>query len=382
MNATDFKETSARVGPSIERISAQAYTIPTDQPEADGTLAWDRTTIVVATVSAGGEQGLGYTYADAAAVPLIERVLAPVLRDHGVNDIPAAWHAMRRALRNIGARGLGACALSALDVALWDVKARLLRQPLAALLGLARQGVPIYGSGGFTSYSDRELQRQLGGWVERDGCRAVKMKIGADSGRDLERMRAARAAIGEAALFVDANGAYSVKQALALAREAVALGVRWFEEPVSSDDRAGLRFVRDHAPPGIDIAAGEYGYTPEDFRDLLHDDAVDVLQADATRCGGYTGFLRAAALADAQGIPLSAHCAPALHLPVCCAAPRLRNIEWFHDHVRIEDMIFKGAPKPHDGAIAPDLAQPGHGLALDRAAAARFAVDAKELAHG
>jgi L-alanine-DL-glutamate epimerase-like enolase superfamily enzyme len=276
-------------------------------------------------------------------------------------------------VRNLGWRGVAACAISALDTALWDLKARLLDVPLVRLLGRARYAVPIYGSGGFTSYDDARLAAQLGGWVHEDGCRWVKMKIGSEPRRDLTRMRAARAAIGDAELMIDANGALDRQPALAMAACAADLGVTWFEEPVSSDDLAGLCLLRDRSPVGLEIAAGEYGYDPFYFRRMLGAGAVDVLQADATRCGGYTGFLRAAALCDATPLPLSAHTAPAIHLPVCCAAPRLRHLEWFHDHVRIERMLFDGAPVPHGGAISPDLTAPGNGLTFRRADAERFA---------
>jgi L-alanine-DL-glutamate epimerase-like enolase superfamily enzyme len=278
------------------------------------------------------------------------------------------------AVRNLGRRGICATAISAVDTALWDLKARLLEQPLVKLLGAARADVPIYGSGGFTSYTAKQLTDQLGGWVARDGCSWVKMKVGSDPAHDLERARIARGAIDGAELFVDANGAYARKQALGFAAQYAELGVTWFEEPVSSDDLEGLRLMRDRGPPAMEIAAGEYGYDPIYFGRMLAAGAVDVLQADATRCGGITGFLRAAALADAHMVPLSAHTAPALHLHVCCAAPRLRHIEWFHDHVRIEHMLFDGAPVPDHGVIRPDLSQPGHGLTFKRNDAARFAV--------
>jgi len=278
-----------------------------------------------------------------------------------------------RSVRNIGWRGICACAISAIDVALWDLKARLIGVPLLTLLGRARSEVPIYGSGGFTSYSLDRLREQLAGWVERDGCQFVKMKVGTRPQEDLARVRAAREAIGAAELFVDANGAYDRKQALDFAGRFAELDVSWFEEPVSSDDLAGLHLLRDRAPAGMEIAAGEYGYDPFYFRCMIEAGAVDVLQADATRCGGYTGFLKAAHLADAFGVPLSAHTAPALHLPVCCAAPRLRHIEWFHDHVRIERMLFDGVPVPRDGTICPDLAQSGHGLTFKSKDAERLA---------
>jgi L-alanine-DL-glutamate epimerase-like enolase superfamily enzyme len=258
-------------------------------------------------------------------------------------------------------------------MALWDLKAKLVGLPLCRLLGQARERVPVYGSGGFTSYSIEKLEEQLGGWVA-EGIPRVKMKIGRHPEQDLARVEAARDAIGAATeLFVAANGAYTRKQALDMADELAALDVKWFEEPVSSDDLPGLRLVRDRAPACMEIAAGEYGYDPWYFRHMLEAQAVDALQADATRCLGITGFLRAAALADAFEVPLSAHTAPTAHLHACLAAPRVVHLEYFHDHVRIEKMIFDGAAVAKDGALEPDLSRPGLGVELRRA-------DVKKLA--
>ncbi len=356
----------------ITRVSAHAFRIPTDGPEADGTLQWNATTLVIAEIEAGGTVGLGYSYAHATAADIVRNKLAEILDGQDAFAIEKLWLEMARAVRNIGRIGVCGCAISAVDVALWDLKARILHLPLATLFGQQRDEVAIYGSGGFTNYPPARLAEQLAKWVEQDGCRCVKMKVGTAPVEDLARVRGARQAIGDAALYVDANGAYERKQALQLAEEFAHLGVAWFEEPVSSDDLEGLRLLRDRAPARMEIAAGEYGYDPFYFRRMLEAGAVDVLQADATRCGGYTGFFRAAALADAWGIPLSAHAAPALHLPACCAAPRLRNIEWFHDHVRIERMVFDGAPLARDGRIRPDLSRAGHGLALRRTDAERL----------
>lgn len=357
--------------PPIKSVKVKVLTFPTDAPEADGTIAWDSTTMVLAEIEAGGAVGIGYTYASLAAGKVIEDKLASVLEGRSAFDIPAAWIAMVGAVRNMGWRGVCACAISAADIALWDLKAKLLGVPLYQLLGAERTSVPIYGSGGFTSYSIERLQSQLGGWVADDGCRWVKMKIGSEPTDDLKRVEAARRAIGKATLFIDANGAYGRKQALAFAYKAAGIG--WFEEPVSSDDLEGLRLLRDRAPEGMEIAAGEYAYDPFYFRRMLEAQAVDVMQADATRCGGMTGFLKAAAIADAFSIPVSAHTAPAAHLHVCCAAPRLRHLEWFHDHVRIESAVFDGAPKARDGAIAPDPQRPGIGLDFKSADAERLA---------
>ena len=360
--------------PVVGRLSARAYTIPTDFPEADGTASWTSTTIIVVDAEAGGQRGMGFTYSDATVADFINAKLAAVVSGHPAMDPPSAWRAMQKAVRNLGREGLAATAISAVDIALWDLKAVLLDRPLATVLGRYRDSVAIYGSGGFTSYDDGQLARQLAGWVETEGCRFVKMKIGSEPERGPARVAAAKAAIGAASLFVDANGAYDRRQSQYMAAKfAAKQDVRWFEEPVSSDDLAGLRQVRDHAPAHMEIAAGEYGYTLDYFRRMLGAGAVDVQQADATRCGGVTGFLQAATLCEAFHTDLSAHCAPSVHLHLGCAAPRLRHLEWFHDHVRIEHMLFDGAPVPKDGMIAPDLSRPGNGLVFKQKDAARYA---------
>ena len=299
---------------AIDHVRAFAYTIPTDRPEADGTFAWDSTTLVLVEVRGGGKVGLGYTYSNSSITSLISGALSDVVKRCDAFDPPAAWRAMNIAVRNMGRDGLAANGISALDTAIWDLKARLLDVSLASLFGRFREAIPIYGSGGFTSYSDDELCEQVSGWVERDGCRCVKMKIGSDPQRDPDRVRVAKHAIGERMLFVDANGAYGRKQALALADIfAQEADVRWFEEPVSADDLRGLALIRKRAPAVMDVAAGEYGYDIDYFRRMLAANAVDVQQADVTRCGGYTGFLQAAALCEAHHTDLSAHCAPSLH---------------------------------------------------------------------
>lgn len=358
----------------IEGVTARAYTIPTDAPEADGTFAWTETTIVVVSVAGGGNTGVGYTYSSGEVASLIAGKLAEIVRGRDALDVPICHHLMVNAVRNLGRSGLAAAAISALDSALWDLKAKLLKVPLATLLGRARSNVLIYGSGGFTSYDDEQFCAQLAGWVERDGCRMVKMKVGTHPADDTRRARVAKAAIGDADLFVDVNGAYSVQQALRLSEVfAAECNVGWFEEPVSSDDFSGLAEIRAGAPAGMEIAAGEYVFNATDARRLLEHRAVDVLQCDASRCLGISGFLSAGALCDAHHIDLSGHCAPALHLHAACAVPRLRHLEWFHDHVRIEHLLFDGAPVPIGGAIAPDMSRPGLGLTFKQQDAERYA---------
>lgn len=358
----------------INDIRVSIYRVPTDSHESDGTFEWDATTLVLVEATAGGTTGIGFTYADRATAQLIKDALIKIVCGLDAMDVPRAWSTMGYAIRNLGRPGIASMAVSAVDNALWDLKARLLGQPLVKVLGAARDALPVYGSGGFTSYSIEQLQKQLRGWVE-DGIPRVKMKVGRDPAVDVMRVKAAREAIGDQAeLFVDANGAYSRKQALELAHEFSELDVNWFEEPVSSDDLEGLRLLRDNGPPGMEITAGEYGYELTYFRRMLDAGAVDVLQADATRCAGITGFLATDALCQAAHLPLSSHCGPSMHAHVGCAAKSMRHAEYFHDHVRIEQMFFDGALAPIDGALHPDLSRAGMGLEFKRADAGSFAV--------
>ena len=360
--------------PEIKRIDVSVYKIPTDFPESDGTLEWTDTTIVVVEVHAGGQHGVGYTFADRATGQVIKDKLAPLLIGAKAMAVPASWLAMVRSIRNLGRPGIASMAISAVDVALWDLKARLLDVSLLELFGKVRDRVPVYGSGGFTSYSLKQLQEQLSVWAAA-GIHAVKMKIGREPGADPERVRAARSAIGPTVeLFVDANGAYGRKQALLQAERFAAYRVSWFEEPVSSDDLEGLRLLRDRAPDGMNIAAGEYGYDLVYFRRMLEAGAVDVLQADATRCGGFSGFMAVAALCQARSMLLSAHTAPSLHAHVCCALAPVCHVEYFHDHTRIEKMLFDGALTARDGALEPDVSRPGLGIEFKRADAQPYTI--------
>lgn len=350
------------------------YTIPTDAPEADGTIDWTSTSMVLVHLECGTTHALGYTYADAGAAKVAQKLLEKIVKGSDAFSHAATLAAMLRQIRNMGETGLAMMAVSAIDNALWDLRARLLDLPLVQLLGQMRQSIPVYGSGGFTTYTNKQLTDQLGGWADR-GFSMVKMKIGTDPERDPERVTVARKAIGEdCRLFVDANGAYSVTEAIDLAHSFAQQNVSWFEEPVSSDNLVGLDQVRRRLPLGMDIAAGEYGFTAWYFRRMLEAQAVTILQADCTRCGGISGFLDAAALCWAFDVPLSAHCGPSMHLHVCCSVPRAVHMEFFHDHARIERMFFDGFCEPVNGQMAPDLSRPGMGLELKVKDAEKFIV--------
>ncbi len=365
--------------PKVQKIDVSVYRIPTDRPEADGTISWDATTMVLVELQAdSGQRGLGFSYASPAAAGVIRDLLSPLVTGQPVEDVGAVWNSMTRAVRNAGRPGIASCAIAAVDIALWDLKARVAGQPLFKMLGPFREEVPIYGSGGFTSYTEKELVEQLSGWVSQ-GIPRVKMKIGKDWGtrpeEDLDRIRVARLAIGPLAeLFVDANGAYSVKQAIRMSHLFAAEGVTYFEEPVSSDHLDQLAFVRRHIPQAL--AAGEYGYDPYYFREMLRAEAVDIMQADVTRCLGITGWLEAAHLAHGFAVPFSAHTAPSIHAQVGCAAPQLSHVEYFHDHARVERMLFDGAPQPVGGCLRPDPNRPGLGLELKRQDAQPWRIEA------
>ncbi|MGZ4438154.1 MAG: enolase C-terminal domain-like protein [Nocardioidaceae bacterium] len=347
----------------VTAVRTATYRFPTPVPEADGTLAWDATTAVTVEIDAGGRTGLGWTYSSPAAAGLIEGELSGVVSGRDALDVPGAWAAMHRAGRNLGTRGLYAQALSAVDIALWDLKARVLGAPLADLFGRLRDRVPVYGSGGFTTYDDAQLAEQVAGWQEA-GCSAMKIKIGESWGgneaRDLARVSRLRELAGDdVALMVDANGGYTPGQARRVGRILDELGVVWFEEPVSSDDVAALGRLRDVL--GCDVAAGEYVADVREAARLTP--AVDCLQLDVTRCGGYTGWLRCAALADAAGLQVSGHCAPSLHAPVAASLAQLRHVEWFADHARLEPLLVDGAPSVRAGALEVS-STPGHGMNL------------------
>jgi L-alanine-DL-glutamate epimerase-like enolase superfamily enzyme len=359
----------------VEDIDVSAYCVPTQTPEADGTLSWDSTTLVLVRATSGGTTGLGWTYGPVAGGRFVEEKLRDVVVGSGVAGVTATYHRMVRSVRNAGRPGIASLAISAMDTALWDLKARLLDLPLHSLLGAVRDEVPIYGSGGFTTFDDAQTEKQLTGWLD-NGIRQVKIKIGEAAGnrtdRDLHRIALARRVVGDGVgLFVDANGAYTPKQAVRIAHEFAAHVVSWFEEPVTSDDLQGLALVRDAT--SCDVTAGEYGYDLTYFQCMCAAGAVDCLQIDATRCGGYSEWQRAAAVAAGHHLEVSAHCAPNLHAPVAAATPNLRHVEWFADHVRIEQLLFDNA---RDGAFGmmPVGNEPGHGLVLRDATAVKYQV--------
>ncbi|AVR46626.1 mandelate racemase [Christiangramia fulva] len=358
----------------LQKGTVRTYRIPTEEPESDGTLKWDHTDLILVELQAANKTGIGYSYASPAAAKIISDVLLSAMEDKDALDITGLWYLMQKKVRNFGRPGIAAMAISAVDNALWDLKAKVMEVPLCKLLGMLRKSITAYASGGFTSYDPQELKSKFEEWKEK-GHHIFKMKIGRDKEQDYKRIEAARDCIGNSQLFVDANGAYFPKEAVAMGEVLKEFNVQWYEEPVTSDDLDGLHFVKEHVPAAIRVAAGEYGFTPTYFNRMLSSGSVDVLQADATRCGGITGFIKAHEICEAYHMPFSAHCAPSLHMHPGVALHNMQHIEYFRDHVRIESELFEGFVQATDGKMVPDLSRPGLGIEFKHANAKKYLIN-------
>ena len=367
--------TATHVGARIDKVDVSAYQIPTaTERESDGTLVWDSTSVVVVQLSCGEHTGLGYTYCHPAAGEVIKSKLAELLREADPLMPQQVWAQMQVQVRQMGHAGIAAMAVSAVDVALWDLKAKLLDVCLADALPRYRESVPVYGSGGFCNYTDDQLREQAQEWSAA-GFRSMKIKVGREKSRDPGRIEIVRqAAVSEVELMVDGNGAYSLEEAVLWAGCFRDQGISYFEEPLSSQDLDGLAEVRRRAPAGMSIAAGEYGWNLPYFQRMLDARAVHILQADVTRCGGISNMLRVDGLCKARNLRFSAHCAPAISAHACAAMETLVHVEYFFDHYRIESLLFDGTLNPGEGLLTPDRSRPGLGIEFKQADASRWEV--------
>ena len=352
---------------------ARAYTIPTDKPEADGTLRWDSHDAGASWRSRpAGKTGTRLHLRERRDRRADRGKLAGDGRGHDALDPPARL--ARDAARGPQYRPRGSRGDR-------DLRGRYARSGISrrscsscrwrCCSARCRDAVPIYGSGGFTTYTDDELARAARGWVERDGCRWVKMKIGTRPGaRSRIACERREAAIGDRGVCSSMPTAPIARKQALRTRRATSPNRTWLVRGAGLVRRSAraCALLRERAPAGMEIAAGEYGYTLDYFRRMLRGAAPSMCSRPTSRAAAASpASCRAAALCEAHHIDLSGHCAPALHLHVACAAPRLRHLEWFHDHVRIEHMLFDGAPVPQDGVIRPDLSRPGIGLTFKRA---------------
>ena len=347
-------------GPEVTALDTAVYTIPTDAPEADGTLAWDKTTMVLVTARAGGEQGLGWSYTSRAAAAVVGELLAGTVTGRDAFDVAGAAEAMARQVRNVGRPGIAAMAISAVDIALWDLKARRAKLPLWRLLGGFDPRVPCYAGGIDLDLSVEALLRQTDDNLSR-GFRAIKMKVGRpDLAADVARVKAMRAHLGEGfPLMADANMKWTVEEAIRAARALQPYDLTWLEEPIIPDDVAG--HARILAAGGVPIAAGENLRSLWEFKNYIVAGAVSYPEPDATNCGGVTSFMKIARLAEAFNLPVTSHGAHDITVHLLAACP---NRSYLEAHGFGLDRYIEH-PLVLEGGMAPAPVLPGHGVSFD-----------------
>ena len=314
-----------------------------------------------------GAKGVGYTYTvgsgGSAIHALIDQALRPVLIGAEADAIEALWQKMWWDLHFGGRGGSVSLAVSACDIALWDLKARRCNTPLWRLLGGFDPAVPCYAGGIDLDFTLDALLRQTDDNLAK-GFRAIKMKVGrARLSEDVERVRAMRTHLGpDFPLMVDANMRWTVDEAIRAARAFQDSNLVWLEEPTIPDDVAGhARIVRDG---GLPIATGENLHTLHEFKQMIEAGGVTFPEPDVTNCGGVTVFMKVAHLAEAYNLPLTSHGVHDLTVHLLAAAP---NRSYLEVHGFGLDRYIAEPLAIRDGkAIAPDRA--GHGVAFDWAA--------------
>ena len=349
----------------------QDATIPPPGPGAGG-----RGQLFVHIYTDEGYEGLGICQAAPGTRQVIETALKDVLIGQDPFAIEKLWNDMFWRVRGYGRKGVALCALSGVDIGLWDLKAKALGLPLYRLLGPYAESVPIYGSGGWTNFSQDELVAEMTDYVEQ-GIKRVKMKVGKDFGRsereDIQRLAAVRKAVGDdVAIYVDANNGYYAKQAIYMAREFEQFQVGWFEEPVLADDIQGLAEIRRAI--NIPVATGEHEYTKYGFKELIAGGGADIVQPDVSRVGGVTEWMKVAHMAHASNLPVAPHAVQLVHLHLTCATPNLKVVEYMNMALETDRLWYTEFPQQRDGMWAPFPDRPGLGLELDPYAVEKWAV--------
>lgn len=354
----------------IKNVKASLLASPVQTGFQDATRKVETVGMCVVQVTTEqGLTGIGVTYHEVggeAIKELIEKYFAPKLIDRDPFQTEAIWEELFHYARGVGRKGLSFCALSAVDIALWDLKGKILDLPLYCLLGGNEKQVPIYASGGWTSHDDDALVEEALMMVRR-GYRMIKLKVGVEGGkniqRDIARCRKVREAIGpDIGFMVDANNAFHAAEAVRLANSIREYDIMLFEEPVFADDIPGLKRFKQGTD--IPLGTGEHEYTRYGARDLIMGEAVDYLQMDATRCGGITEMNKVTALSQAWNLAFAPHAMEHIHMHLVSAAPNgvfLERLFLFED---ITAMVYQDAPVPEKGILTiPD--KPGLGLELN-----------------
>jgi len=324
-----------------------------------------------------GIEGLGTSAGSTAVQAVVEDSLKEVLIGEDPFNIEKLWNLMFWTVRGVGRKGIAFCAISALDIALWDLKAKALNLPLYRLLGPYTDTVPVYGSGGWTNFSESELVAEQVGYVER-GFPRVKMKVGKDFGmsedEDVKRLAAVRKAVGDdVEIYVDANNGYYAKQAIRMSQIFEQFDVKWFEEPVLADDIEGLSVISQSTT--IPVATGEHEYTKYGFKELISRGGADIVQPDIGRVGGVTEWMKVAHIAHGFNLPVAPHAYQLIHLHVACATPNLKVVEYLGVSDQSDRVWYTEFPEPVNGMWSPYPDRPGLGLELDPDVVKKFKVN-------
>lgn len=316
-----------------------------------------------------GVHGIGMTYCESGNEAIIafgEKTIQPLILGMNPFDTECIWAKVTQYFRAVGRKGLAYFALSAIDIACWDIKGKVLDMPIYRLFGGNDPRVPVYCSGGWTSYSEEELVDYALEAKDR-GFTMVKMKVGVKGGSDIRedahRVHAVRKAIGpDMRLAIDANNVWHAGTAIKFSRMVEECDIEFFEEPVIADDIPGLAHCRQKC--NIPIASGEHEYTRYGARDLCISGAADIVQIDACKCGGFTESLKVINVAEAFNLQYAPHCMELVHMHLVAAASNgmsLEDLDLFYPSV---ENLFIDAPRAVDGFITiPD--QPGLGLELN-----------------
>ena len=325
--------------------------------------------VVVDVATDAGLHGIGVTYHEVGGEAIREFILhavKPKLLGRSPFETEALYEENFHYMRGVGRKGLAFCAYSAVDIALWDIKGKALGMPLYRLLGGNNPQVEIYASGGWTSYTTEELVAEAKLMVSQ-GYKKIKLKVGVDGGKnlaeDVRRVAAVREAIGpDIGFMLDANNVWRAATAIQFANRIREYDIEFFEEPVFADDIPGLaEFKRG---TDIPLATGEHEYTRYGIRDLILGNAVDIVQCDTTRIGGYTETLRAMAISQAWNKGFAPHGMEHIHMHLVAAAPNGLYLEKLFMFGELVDNVYLNAPKPVNGILTiPE--KPGLGLELN-----------------
>jgi L-alanine-DL-glutamate epimerase-like enolase superfamily enzyme len=364
----------------ITDVDVRLYRIPPPVRIQDSIQRVEHWEWIVATVrTSAGLTGTGFAYTGGVGGTAVRELagtyLAPLVRGQDPRDVERLWTRCWWELHALGSGGLTRLALATLDIALWDLLAQHAAVPLYRLLGGARERVPAYGSGINMHLDGEPLLDQMRGFLDR-GYRAVKMKVGRDDpGEDLERVAAVRRLVGPGVrLMLDANQKWTAGEAVRRGRLLARFAPYWLEEPVLADDRVGHARVRRGT--GIPLAAGETLYTRYEFADFVRSGALDVVQADIVRVGGFTEWLKIAKLAEAFNLPVAPHFVMELSIHALCAVSNGLILEDLQGGSLTDLGILAEPIGVEAGELAPP-ARPGHGIVLDEAALRRYEVTGK-----